>query len=33
MFNYVERAPAGLVLNRQAIAKVITSVKGTKPHT
>ena len=31
--DYAEKAPAGLVLDSQTIAKVITAAEGTKPHT
>ncbi|MFC6906724.1 hypothetical protein [Halalkalicoccus tibetensis] len=33
MQDYAEKAPAGLVLDSQTIAKVITAAEGTKPHT
>jgi chromosome segregation ATPase len=31
--DYAEKAPAGLVLDSQTIAKVITAAEGSKPHT
>ncbi|MFC6907133.1 hypothetical protein ACFQGH_18285 [Halalkalicoccus tibetensis] len=31
--DHAEKAPAGLVLDSQTIAKVITAAEGTKPHT
>ncbi|MFC7010076.1 hypothetical protein [Halalkalicoccus salilacus] len=31
--DYAEKAPAGLVIDSQTIAKVLTAAEGTKPHT